>query len=180
MNSSGTVSSAVACTCEVSVYDLLDFVGSKLSDACNRKHAVVFGMSLRVDCECSHSEKQVFVPNHLLCIARSRIQVKQSTHKGTFPGVDCEGLHSSHEALIKTIIVRAVVKRELGVNLKPFSESVKAQIVSRVFVLGASDRRVTLLSMNGTTAGERFLGCLRKVRKTSVNRPLYVSTSGSA
>ena len=49
-----------------------------------------------------------------------------------------------------------------------------------LFVLCVSDQRVTLLSTNRTAAGDKFLGCLRKVRRTAVKKPLYVSTSGSA
>ena len=87
--------------------------------ACKRKNDVLFGMSLRVDCEGSHSQKQVFVSTYLLCIQRPRIQVRKSTHKRTFSGVDCEGAHSSHEAYMKTIVVRGIEKIELGINPKP-------------------------------------------------------------
>ena len=78
-----------------------------------------FGMYLRFDCEGSHSKTQVFVSNYLLCIARPRIKVRKSTHKRTFSGVDCEVSHSSHEATSKIIVVRAIRKTELGINLKP-------------------------------------------------------------
>ena len=36
-----------------------------------------------------------------------------------------------------------------------------------------------MLSISRTTAGDKFRGCRRNVRKTSVNTVLYVSTSGS-
>ena len=101
---------------------MLDSVGVKLAHmrkhACNSKNAVLIGFPLRVNCEGSHSDKQVFVSTYLRCIARPCIHLKKSTHKGTFPGVDCQGLHSSHQASIKTIVVRAIEKQELGVNLK--------------------------------------------------------------
>ena len=51
--------------------------------------------------------------------------------------------------------------------------------MSRMFVRWASDRKGTLLSINRSTAGEKFRGCRRNVRKTSVNTVLYVATSGS-
>ena len=51
-------------------------------------------------------------------------------------------------------------------------ETVKADIVSRMFVRCASDRRGTLLSINRITEGEIFRGRLKIVRKTSVNRVL--------
>ena len=78
-----------------------------------------FGMYLRFDCECSSSTTQVFVSNYLLCIARPRIKVEKSTHKGTFSGVDCEVSNSSHEAASNIIVVHAISKKELGINLKP-------------------------------------------------------------
>ena len=80
---------------------------------------MVFCMSFWVYCEGSQSKKLVFVSNYLLCIVRPRIQGGKSTHKHTFSGIDCQGSHSSHEASIKTIVVRAIEKTELGINLKP-------------------------------------------------------------
>ena len=74
---------------------------------------------LRVDCEGSHSEKQVCVSKYLLCIARPGIQVSKTAQKCTFSGKHCEGSHSSREASIKTIVVRAIEKKELGISLKP-------------------------------------------------------------
>ena len=51
--------------------------------------------------------------------------------------------------------------------------------MSKTFLRCASDRRGTLLSINCITAGEKLRGYHRNVRKTYVDTPLYVSTSGS-
>ena len=60
-----------------------------------------------------------------------------------------------------------------------FYALIKVQIVSKMFVRCASDRRGTLLSINRSTDGEKYRGCLKKVRKTSVNTVLHESASGS-
>ena len=75
--------------------------------------------------------------------------------------------------------VRATTTTELGINLKPMLCIGKGpDCIQNVCALRINPGG-TLFSINGITAGEKFRGCRRNVRKTSVNTVLYVSTSGS-